>query len=192
MTAISLPSSHTSSNDSHFTTTIPPFYTSSSDSRSTTILLHIVQQQPIHYHHPTMLHITQRRPFHYHHPTILDIPVAAGCTSYVSTALHKSNHLKGLMYNWTIEIPSFPVPPVPSEQTSGGSEQCNRLILKAHKTDHTIHLIFTLCTGFQSMLESNTNFVLVLSFLLVRSVFQICARFTHHLCNSNLLQTSVY
>ena len=59
----------------------------------------------------------------------------------------------------------------------------------------TLHLIFALCTGFQSMLESNTNsvlFVLVLSLLLVLSIFPIYSRFTHSLGNSDLLQTSVY
>ena len=69
-----------------------------------------------------------------------------------------------------------------------------RLILKAPKTDH-INLIFALCTGFQSILESNVNFVLfvlVLSLLLVLSIFPICSRFTHSLGNPNLLQTSVH
>ena len=59
----------------------------------------------------------------------------------------------------------------------------------------TLHLIFALCTGFQSMLESNTNFVLFvlkLSLLLVLSVFPIYSRFTDPLGNSDLLQTSVY
>ena len=45
------------------------------------------------------------------------------------------------------------------------------------------------------MLESNTNFalfVLVLSLLLVLSIFPIYPRFTHPLGNSDLLQTSVY
>ena len=52
-----------------------------------------------------------------------------------------------------------------------------------------------LCTGLQSMLESNTNFVLfvlVLSLLLVLSIFPIYSTFTHPLGNSDLLQTSVY
>ena len=58
----------------------------------------------------------------------------------------------------------------------------------------TLHLIFALCTGFQPMLESNTNFVLfvlLLSLLLVLSIFLIYSRFTHPLGNSDLLQTSV-
>ena len=64
----------------------------------------------------------------------------------------------------------------------------------AHLILTTLHLIFALCTGFQSVLESNTNFVLfvlVLSLLLVLSIFPIYSRFTHTLGNSNLLQTSV-
>ena len=68
------------------------------------------------------------------------------------------------------------------------------LILKAPKTDH-ITPLFALCTGFQSMLESNTNFVLfllVLSLLLVLSIFPIYSRFTHPLGNSDPLQISVY
>ena len=47
----------------------------------------------------------------------------------------------------------------------------------------------------QSMLESNTNFVLfvlVLSLLLVLSIFPIYSRFTHPLGNSDLLQAPVY
>ena len=55
--------------------------------------------------------------------------------------------------------------------------------------------IFALCTGFQSMLESNTNFVLLvlmLSLLLVLSIFPISSRFTHPLGNSEPLQTPVY
>ena len=61
--------------------------------------------------------------------------------------------------------------------------------------DLCLHLIFAPCTGFQSMLESNTNcvlFVSVLSLLLVSSTFPIYARFTHSLGNSDRLQTSVY
>ena len=49
-----------------------------------------------------------------------------------------------------------------------------------------LHIIFTLCAGFQPMLESNTNFVLfvlVLSFLLVLSTFPIYSRFTQPLGN---------
>ena len=43
------------------------------------------------------------------------------------------------------------------------------------------------------MLESNkTFFVLVLSLLLVLSIFPIYSKFTHPLGNSDLLQTSVY
>ena len=48
----------------------------------------------------------------------------------------------------------------------------------------TLHLIFALCTGFQSMLESNTNFVLfdlVLSLLLVLTFFPVYSRFTYRL-----------
>ena len=59
----------------------------------------------------------------------------------------------------------------------------------------TLHLIFALCTGFQSKLESNTNFVLFvleLSLLLVLSIFPIYSSFTPPLGNSDLLQTSVY
>ena len=59
----------------------------------------------------------------------------------------------------------------------------------------TLHLIFTLCTGFQSMLESNTNFVvfvLVLPLPWVLSIFPIYPRFTHPLGASDLLQTSAY
>ena len=55
--------------------------------------------------------------------------------------------------------------------------------------------VFALYTGFQSMLESNTNFVLfvlVPSLILVLSIFPIYSRFTHPLGNSNLPQTSVY
>ena len=58
----------------------------------------------------------------------------------------------------------------------------------------TLHLIFAPWTGFQSMLESNTNFVLfvlVLSLLLVLSIFPVYSRFTQPLDNSDLLQTSV-
>ena len=55
--------------------------------------------------------------------------------------------------------------------------------------------IFALCTGFQSMLESNTNFVLfvlVLSLLLLQSIFPIYSRFKTFPGNSDLLQTNVY
>ena len=50
-------------------------------------------------------------------------------------------------------------------------------------------------TSIKLMLESNTNFVLfvlVLSLLLVLSMFPIYSRFTHPLGNSDLLQTSAY
>ena len=69
-----------------------------------------------------------------------------------------------------------------------------RLTLKPLRQT-TLHVIFAVCTGFQSMLESNANFVLfvlVLSLLLVLSSFSIYSRFTHPLGNSDLLQTSVY
>ena len=59
----------------------------------------------------------------------------------------------------------------------------------------TLHLIFASCTSFRLMLQWNTNFVLfvlVLSLLLVLSIFPIYSRFTHPLGNSNCLQTSVY
>ena len=69
-----------------------------------------------------------------------------------------------------------------------------RLILKAPKTDHITPHLRTL-HWLQSMLESNANFVLfvlVLSLLLVLSIFLIYSRFSHPLGNSDLLQTSVH
>ena len=59
----------------------------------------------------------------------------------------------------------------------------------------TLHLIFARCTGFQSMVGSNTKFLLfvfVLFLLLVLSVFLIYSRATHPLVNSNLPQTAAY
>ena len=59
----------------------------------------------------------------------------------------------------------------------------------------TSHLIFAFCTGFQTMIESNTKcllFVLVLSLLQVPSIFPIYSRRTHPLGNSNLPTTAVY
>ena len=70
----------------------------------------------------------------------------------------------------------------------------NRLQKVHNNAARFILLIFALCTGFQSMLESNTNFVLfvlVLSLLLVLSIFPIYSRFAHPLGDSNLLETSV-
>ena len=55
---------------------------------------------------------------------------------------------------------SFPwVPIVPSKQTSEESGQCSssRQSWKLPGRQTTFPLIFALCTGFQSMLESNTN-----------------------------------
>ena len=87
------------------------------------------------------------------------------------------------------------MPPLPSQQTSKGSEQSSSPHLESSQDRPHLHLIFALCTGFQSMLESNTNcllFVFMLSLLLVLSIFLIYSRFTHSLGNSDLLQTSLY
>ena len=54
----------------------------------------------------------------------------------------------------------------------------------------TLHLIFALCAGFQSMLF--VLFASVLSLLLVLSIFLNYSRFTQPLGNSKLLQTSIY
>ena len=68
-----------------------------------------------------------------------------------------------------------------------------RLILKASKTDHITPHLRTL-HWLPNEARKNTNFVLfvlVLSLLLVLSIFPIYSRFTHPLGNSDLLQTSV-
>ena len=98
-------------------------------------------------------------------------------------------------HNWTIAIPSFPdAPSTFINRIQKVQNNAAHRTLKAPNTDH-INLIFTLCTGFQLTLESNTNFVLfvlLLSLLLVLSIFLIYSRFTHPLGNSDLLQTSIY
>ena len=88
----------------------------------------------------------------------------------------------------------FWMPSVPSKEIQKVQNNAASLILKAAKTDNmTPH--FALCTGFQSMLGSNTKFVLfvlALSLLLVLSTVPIYSRFTHPLGHSNLVQTTVY
>ena len=57
-----------------------------------------------------------------------------------------------------------------------------------------MHFIFTLCTGFQSTLESNTQFLLFVSVLLhlpALSTILICSRSTHLLGNFDILQTAL-
>ena len=98
-------------------------------------------------------------------------------------------------HDWTIAILSFPDAPSTFETDFKRFRTMQPAWSWKLLRQPTLHLIFALCTGFQLMLESNTNFVLfvlVLSLLLVLSIFPIYSRFTHPLGNSNLLQTSVY
>ena len=97
-------------------------------------------------------------------------------------------------HDWTIAVPSF----LDDPSTFKTDFKRFRTMQPASSWKllrQTTHLIFALCTGFHSMLESNTNFVLfvlVLSLLLVLSIFLIYSWFTHPLGNSNLPQTSIY
>ena len=96
-------------------------------------------------------------------------------------------------YDWTIAVPSFPDAPsaIKSLQRFKTMQPVSSQKLLRQTS---LHLIFTLCIGFRSILESNTNFVLfvlVLSLLLVLSSFLIFSTFTHPVGNFDLLRTSV-
>ena len=89
-----------------------------------------------------------------------------------------SSHQNSCFCFWSLclDFCNFLLPGCPQYLLSRPQKVQNsaaHLVLKVPETDHII-LIFTLCTGIQSALKSNTRFLLFVSVLSLLSVLSVC------------------
>ena len=109
-----------------------------------------------------------------------------------------SSHQNSCFCFWSLclDFCNFLLPGCPQYLLSRPQKVQNsaaHLILKVPETDH--NLIFTLCTGIQSALKSDTRFLLFVSVLSLPSVLSICLIYSwsrHPLGNSDFLQPGIY